>query len=131
MDARGENKVDLSNWALDVFEPIRSLLEPLVMKAASEALQMALEDDETYVFYSSKEAVTANPDILCVRFALANNDRESPTFKFSLQECLDEYLLGQSTGAGPIATDSIESVAQLRDMFLSMAAQCDAMLAKS
>jgi hypothetical protein len=98
------DKPDLSGWELEAFERFQEGLRDIVLDAASEALTIALKDDDhTYVSWPAKwgpksdghsgKVAPADPLTLYLTIALGNDEIDhDPVYAFNLRQCLAENL---------------------------------------
>lgn len=101
-----KHKIDLSDWTLDSVEKVSKLFEDAVFKAASEALQLVFEDDETRIFFPvewSKEPSDSYKgtdgiggkqvkEPLTVYLQLATSEDEPATFEFNLRSAVIDSI---------------------------------------
>jgi hypothetical protein len=94
-------KVDLSDWQLDSFDKLAHSIREAVGKAASEALTLALEDEDTYLSFPIQWAPSSDghydkavtdPLTLYLHLALSDSGDEPCVFKCTLRDALTRTL---------------------------------------
>lgn len=124
---RKHGSVSLKDWTLDASENLKSRLEAAVLEAAAEALQLALDDEETYAFFPAiwgDSDGCGGPrcdDPLTVYFRVAATDGiEGPIWASSLTEMLESYI-------ATCAEDGswADGLARIRDALRALADRID------
>lgn len=102
-------KPDISEWEIDAITEVTEIIQDGLLKAVSEALQSAFEDDETYIYFpiewinepgaerTGTDGIGGKPvtDPLTVYLRVGIEggvDREKPTFEFNLRESLADSI---------------------------------------
>lgn len=99
MSKRIIGRSNLRRWNLESIEQANKVLEAIILKAAGEAIDLALRDDETIAFFPLDERrrrATKHP--LEVHFVVATNEsgrsarNAHPVFKTNLREMLADDI---------------------------------------
>jgi len=99
MNAKVTGKANLRRWNLETIEQANQALESVILRAAGEAIDLALRDDETIAFfplYEGRRRAKQHP--LEVHFAVALNEAgrsirsAHPVFKTNLREMLADDI---------------------------------------
>ena len=124
---RKNGKVSLNEWALDATEKLQDVLLTVVLEAAGEALQLALDDEYTYAFMP---AIWGNSDgcggprcddPLAVYFRVAATDgMEGPVWGSSLTKMIEDDI-ATCAEDGSFA----DGLARIRDALRALADRID------
>lgn len=96
-----KNEPDLTDWHLDTFDKIKDAIDPYIRKAAAEALTIALEGDESYIYFPVEWAPESDglcgkcpddPLTLYLRVALGPGNDNDPVYKTDLREALRDTI---------------------------------------
>lgn len=127
---RKHGTVSLKIWNLDATDKMLELLGSAVRDAAAEALQLALDDEETYAFFPAiwgDSDGCGGPrcdDPLTVYFRIAATDGdEGPIWATSLTEMIEEEI----SRCAEDAEDGIfnENLVRIRDALRDLADRID------
>lgn len=115
---RKSGKPDLSEWSLETVTDLQAAISPFVLKAASEALTLAMEHEDTYAYMpaiwgpDSDGAYSKAPpdDPLTIYFspALGDSDKD-PIYSTSLREILKDDI--ETTREDGSFAEGLEAIA--------------------
>jgi hypothetical protein len=94
-------KPDITEWKLDAIEEVNEAISSMLSKALSEALHLAFENDETYIYFpvewGDRDGI-GGPGVsdpltvyLCVGL---ESDENKPTYEFNLRDALMDSIKG-------------------------------------
>jgi hypothetical protein len=111
MKRKSRHKANLKGWTLNTIDEISDAVYPEILKAATEAVNLALEDDSTFISLSTDAFKLATPagkmsrdDLiglldLELHLALDQGDGRVPVYGFSFMHALD-CLIDTFVGEG-------------------------------
>lgn len=106
--------VSLKDWSLDSLDELSKKCEEIALKAAAEAIEIAMQDSETYVYlpYTSE----GDPLELWLHTGFYSTDSdEPPTYEFNLREAVESAMEECKTYGG-YQTPLTRFSAALRDL---------------
>jgi hypothetical protein len=113
-------KVDLRGWNLAALDRLATLLEPVIIGAASEALTLGFENEETFVAIGPNRQ-SDNPLSVRVHVSLGDVD-DGPVYEFDLADVVRDAIEWQG---------HTKELRHMRDALMELVGEMDATLKRA